>query len=56
MQVAAGVQGYRAVLGSEAPAGIVGQHVLLQVAGGQLQALGYSFDWDREINTTDPKY
>ena len=23
---------------------------------GQLQALGYSFDWDREVNTTDPKY
>ena len=22
----------------------------------QLQALGYSFDWDREVNTTDPKY
>ena len=22
----------------------------------QLQALGYSFDWDREVNTTDPAY
>ena len=23
---------------------------------GQLQMLGYSFDWDREVNTTDPSY
>ncbi len=23
---------------------------------GQLKALGYSFDWDREVNTTDPEY
>ena len=22
----------------------------------QLQALGFSYDWDREVNTTDPKY
>lgn len=22
----------------------------------QLKALGFSFDWDREVNTTDPKY
>ena len=22
----------------------------------QLKMLGYSFDWDREVNTTDPKY
>ena len=22
----------------------------------QLQMLGYSFDWDREVNTTDPNY
>lgn len=22
----------------------------------QLKSLGYSFDWDREVNTTDPKY
>jgi leucyl-tRNA synthetase len=23
---------------------------------GQLQMLGFSFDWDRAVNTTDPKY
>lgn len=23
---------------------------------GQLHALGYSFDWEREVNTTDPQY
>ncbi|MCD8046875.1 MAG: leucine--tRNA ligase [Clostridiales bacterium] len=23
---------------------------------GQLHSLGYSFDWDREVNTTDPEY
>jgi leucyl-tRNA synthetase len=23
---------------------------------GQLQALGFSYDWDREVNTTDPGY
>ena len=23
---------------------------------GQLQGLGYSFDWEREVNTTDPNY
>ena len=28
----------------------------VKVFRGQLKALGYSFDWDREINTTDPKY
>ncbi len=28
----------------------------VKVFRGQLKALGYSFDWDREINTTDPEY
>jgi Leucyl-tRNA synthetase len=22
----------------------------------QIQSLGFSYDWDREVNTTDPKY
>ena len=22
----------------------------------QIQALGFSYDWDREVDTTDPKY
>lgn len=28
----------------------------VRVFRSQLQQLGYSFDWDREVNTTDPKY
>ncbi len=28
----------------------------VNVFRSQLQALGYSFDWDREVNTTDPSY
>ena len=28
----------------------------VSVFRSQLQALGYSFDWDREVNTTDPAY
>ena len=28
----------------------------VKVFRGQLQQLGYSFDWDREVNTTDPNY
>ena len=28
----------------------------VKVFRSQLKALGYSFDWDREINTTDPAY
>lgn len=28
----------------------------VQTFRNQLKALGYSFDWDREINTTDPQY
>ena len=28
----------------------------VRVFRSQLQELGYSFDWDREVNTTDPKY
>lgn len=28
----------------------------VKVFRSQLKALGYSFDWDREINTTDPSY
>ncbi|MBP5640750.1 MAG: leucine--tRNA ligase [Victivallales bacterium] len=28
----------------------------IEVFRKQLEAFGFSFDWDREINTTDPKY
>ena len=28
----------------------------VKVFRSQLQELGYSFDWDREVNTTDPNY
>lgn len=28
----------------------------VRVFRSQLQQLGYSFDWDREVNTTDPNY
>ncbi len=31
-------------------------HDNIGVFRSQLQMLGYSFDWDREINTTDPEY
>ncbi|MPM19975.1 Leucine--tRNA ligase [bioreactor metagenome] len=31
-------------------------HDNIGVFRAQLQMLGYSFDWDREINTTDPEY
>ena len=31
-------------------------HDNIQNFRSQLQMLGYSFDWDREINTTDPSY
>lgn len=36
------------------PRVVTGQNV--QRFKGQLHALGYSFDWDREVNTTDPNY
>ena len=36
------------------PAKVTEQNI--GVFRSQLQALGYSFDWDREVDTTDPEY
>ena len=40
MQVAAGVQGHRAVVGLQVQCGVVGHDVLAQVLGVELQAQG----------------
>ena len=32
------------------------QNIILIRLRSQIKALGFSYDWDREINTTDPNY
>ena len=29
---------------------------IFKLSKRQIQELGFSYDWDREVNTTDPEY